>query len=131
MKRHRHDVSLPPGVRPTPQRRAVLRAIGRFEGRFTALDVLERARRDEPQLGLATVYRTLELLRDAGSVRAIGDGYVGCGPSHHHHLVCTTCGRVEETELCGAPSAAELKRRHGFAAATHELDIYGTCERCS
>ncbi len=39
-------------------------------------------------------------------------------------------GAVEETELCAAPSAAVLKRRHGFVAESHELDIYGLCERC-
>ena len=57
--------------------------------------------------------------------------YVRCRPEHHHHLVCTSCGGVEETELCAAPSDSELQRRHGFRPAAHELDIYGTCRRCA
>lgn len=132
---------LPSGVRATAQRRAVLRAVEESTGAFTAQDLHDRARSIEPRLGLATTYRTLELLREHGSVHPLlGDGrtatYVRCraepaGSRHHHHLVCTTCGGVEETELCAAPSELELERRHGFRAAGHELDIYGTCRRCA
>jgi Fur family ferric uptake transcriptional regulator len=57
--------------------------------------------------------------------------YVLCRDDHHHHLVCTACGSVEDTELCAAPSAEEIERVHGFAAAGHELDIYGLCRRCA
>ena len=129
------ELRLPDGVRATAQRRAVLRAVGEAEGSFTVADLHERARRLEPRLGLATTYRTLELLRASGSVHPLlGEGraaYVRCGPDHHHHLVCTSCGGVEETGLCAAPSEAELRKRHGFRPAGHELDIYGTCRRCA
>jgi Fur family ferric uptake transcriptional regulator len=127
-------LSLPGSTRLTPQRRAVLDLIADRKGSFTAVDLFEAARRGSPQLGLATVYRTVELLRRTGSVRPlVGDArpaYVRCEPGHHHHLVCLSCGAVEETELCGAPSSAELRRRYGFRAEGHELDIYGTCARC-
>jgi Fur family ferric uptake transcriptional regulator len=93
-----------------------------------------RARRTEPRLGLATTYRTVELLRAAGSLRTLAGTeprtYVRCHADHHHHLVCIRCGNVEDTDLCGAPSAAELAERHGFAPSRHELEIYGTCARC-
>jgi Fur family ferric uptake transcriptional regulator len=112
----------------------LLETIAHWRGAFTALDLHARARRTEPRLGIATTYRTLELLRRAGSIRTLAGQeprtYVRCHPGHHHHLVCVSCGDVEETELCAAPSDAELSRRHGFAAETHELDIYGTCARC-
>ncbi len=108
--------------------------IGDWRGRFTAIQVYDRARVLEPKLGLATVYRTIELLRRSGCVRPLrgdeGAAYVRCHPGHHHHLVCVACGAVEETELCGVPSAAELRRRHGFAAEAHEVDFFGTCARC-
>ena len=104
-------------------------------GAFTAVAIYDRARKSAPSIGLATVYRTLELLRAAGSVRALagadGSVYVRCHPGHHHHLVCVTCGSVEETELCGAPAPAVLRRRHGFRAQSHELDVYGVCARCA
>jgi len=130
-----HELSLPDGVRATSQRRAVLRAVGESAGSFTVAELHERARRLEPRLGLATTYRTVELLRASGGVHPLlGEGrhtYVRCRPEHHHHLVCTSCGGVEETELCAAPSDAELQRKHGFRPAAHELDIYGTCGRCT
>jgi Fe2+ or Zn2+ uptake regulation protein len=128
-------LALPSRFRLTPQRRALLDLIADREGSFTAVELFQEARRRKPRLGLATVYRTVDLLRGTGSVRPlVGDArpaYVRCEPGHHHHLVCLSCGGVEETELCGAPSATQLRRRYGFRAAGHELDIYGTCVRCS
>ncbi len=129
------SIALPPRTRMTPARRAVVGAVERRRGAFTVVEIFDAARGAHPALGLATTYRTIELLRRAGAVHPLtGAGraaYVRCRPDHHHHLVCTTCGGVEETELCAAPSDAELRRRHGFRAATHELDIYGECSRCA
>ena len=129
------ELELPAGVRLTAQRRAVIRAVGDATTSFTVQELHERARRAAPGLGLATTYRTIELLRATGAVHPLlGEGrysYVRCRPEHHHHLVCTTCGAVEETELCAAPSEADLRRAHGFRPAAHELDIYGTCRSCA
>jgi Fur family transcriptional regulator, ferric uptake regulator len=125
----------PSDLRLTAQRRAVLDVIAESGGSFTAAELFAKARRRRRDLGLATVYRTVELLRRTGSVRALAGAskpmYVRCEPGHHHHLVCLSCGGVEETELCGAPSPAELRRRYGFRAEGHELDVYGTCARCA
>ena len=130
-----NEPQLPAGVRATAQRRAVTLAVSEAPGSFTVAELHERARRLEPGLGLATTYRTVELLRASGAVHPLlGEGrhaYVSCRPEHHHHLVCTTCGSVEETELCAAPSDADLRRAHGFRPAAHELDIYGTCRSCT
>jgi Fur family ferric uptake transcriptional regulator len=127
-------VALPPRARLTPQRRAVLDAIRRGPRSFTVTELYDRARRREPALGLATVYRTLELLRRTDAVRPLAGSpraeYVRCSPGHHHHLICLSCGSVEETELCAAPSDTQLRRRHGFAPESHELDVYGTCAEC-
>jgi Fur family ferric uptake transcriptional regulator len=112
----------------------VLDAIEASGGRFTAVELFQLARRTSPRLGLATTYRTLELLRRTGSLHALsGEGrpaYVRCSPEHHHHLVCLSCGKVEDTELCATPSQRALTRRHGFKAESHELEIYGTCRDC-
>jgi Fur family transcriptional regulator, ferric uptake regulator len=122
-------------LRLTPQRRAVLDAVDEQHGAFTAVAVYDRARKAHRGLGLATVYRTLELLRAQGAIRALpgaGEGaYVRCHLGHHHHLVCISCGDVEETELCGLPSEAVLRRKHGFHAQRHDLDVYGLCARCA
>jgi Fur family ferric uptake transcriptional regulator len=129
------ELELPEDVRLTPQRRAVLDAVAAQRRAFTVVQIYDRARKSEPSLGLATVYRTIELLRSTGSLRPLtgaGEGaYVRCHPGHHHHLVCVSCGSVEDTELCGAPSAATLARQHGFRAESHELDVYGVCARCA
>ncbi len=126
---------LPGHVRVTPQRQAVLAAIESYDGGFTVVDLYDRVRRAQPTLGIATVYRTVELLRREGLVRPLPTpdrpSYVRCHPGHHHHLVCVHCGSVEETELCAAPAEAELRRRHGFVAESHTVDIYGTCGRCA
>jgi Fe2+ or Zn2+ uptake regulation protein len=125
------ELALPPGARLTPQRRAVLDAIDASRGPFTAVELFERARRSQPRLGLATTYRTLELLRRTGSLHALPNAaYVRCSPAHHHHLVCLSCGSVEDTELCATPSQQTLTRKHGFRAESHELEIYGTCRNC-
>ena len=127
-------LALPARARLTPQRRAVLDAIEASGGRFTAVELFQRARRVSPRLGLATTYRTLELLRRTGSLHALsGEGkpaYVRCSPEHHHHLVCLSCGSVEDTDLCTTPSQRALTRKHGFRAESHELEIFGTCRAC-
>ena len=135
MSAARHRLRLPTSVRATPQREAIVAAVAETAGAFTVADIYDQARRVAPKLGLATVYRTIELLRREGQVRPLaGEGrpaYLLRPPGHHHHLVCLACGGVEETELCAAPPAAELERRYGFAAHGHEVDFYGTCRRCA
>jgi len=131
----RETLALPQGARLTRQRRAVVEALGELSGRFTVAELHERARRRYPSLGLATTYRTLELLRQAGAVRSLPDEegrtYIRCHRGHHHHLVCVGCGSVEETDLCGAPPPDEIWRRHGFRPTAHDLEIYGLCRRCA
>jgi Fur family ferric uptake transcriptional regulator len=128
-------LTLPGRARLTPQRRAVLETLDAWQGSFTVIDLYDRARKVYPRLALATTYRTVELLRRAGSVRPLPGidrpAYIRCHSGHHHHLICLSCGGVEETELCSAPHSAELKRRHGFSEESHEVDIYGTCAACT
>lgn len=127
--------TLPPRARLTPQRQVVIDAIAQLDGGFTLIELYDRARTLEPRLGLATVYRTVELLRRSGAVRPLlSQGraqYVRCRPGHHHHLVCLSCGSVQEADVCAAPPDEEVKRLYGFAPEGHELDIYGTCAKCA
>jgi Fur family ferric uptake transcriptional regulator len=127
-------VGLPTGVRMTPQRKAVIAAVATRRRRFTVAELHGRARRSHPGLGLATTYRTLELLREAGAVRVLAGEtptYIRCRPEHHHHLVCTSCGTVQETDLCAAPAADELERTYGFSPQSHEFEVYGLCRTCA
>ena len=125
---------LPARARLTPQREIILSILEDFPGSFTAVDLYDRARQLDPHVGLATVYRLVELLRTSGALRQLAGErgrYVRCHAGHHHHLICRSCGAVEDTELCAAPSPAELQRIHGFEPEEHDLEIYGTCARCA
>ena len=92
-----------PPLRPTRQRRAVIEAMASFDDFRSAQEVHElMARRGDP-VGLATVYRTLQKLADAGEVDLLrtegGETiYRRCSDSHHHHLVCRSCGATVEVE---------------------------------
>ena len=90
-------------------------------------------------IGRATVFRTLDLLVTLGAlsrVHGIEQGarcvrYTACEPSHHHHLICRGCGRVEEIRASGLESRiAALARRHGYEALDHGLEVQGLCAEC-
>jgi Fur family ferric uptake transcriptional regulator len=86
-------------------------------------------------VGLTTVYRTLTALAEAGLLDTFDrDGeqaFRMCGISHHHHLVCERCDRVEEI---GADEVerwvAGVARRHGFEVTGHRADVFGVCAAC-
>ncbi len=89
-----------------------------------------------PGIGRATIYRTLQLLRDRGLVaeREFGDGlrrYEFRSESHHDHLICLVCGSILEFE---EPSIEALQvqvaSRHGFEVLRHRLELYGHCRSC-
>ena len=128
------EMAIPATARMTRQRRAVVEAIRSGGGSFTAVEIYDRARTLEADVSLATVYRTIDLLKRTDAVRPLAGSergeYVCCSPGHHHHLICLSCGSVEETDLCAAPPEDELRRRHGFTPTSHELDVYGTCADC-
>lgn len=124
------------GLRPTRQRRAILRAVAAEPRPISAQDLHARLRKAGESAGLATVYRTLQALTDAGVLRTFqtpaGEvAYKVCEPGHHHHLICTRCGRVEEIPSCEVEDwATAVAQRRGFAVTSHQADIYGVCGRC-
>ena len=88
-------------------------------------------------LDLATIYRTLERFAATDLVRPVqlGDGirrYEIADGDHHHHLVCTSCGAVENLASCQVAAIEELAlREHGFHVASHALEFFGTCRGCA
>ena len=125
------------GRRRTSPRREVIAAALRRREPFTAQQLVgELARRG---VGRATVFRTLDLLVSLGAlsrIHGIEAGvrcvrYTPCAPSHHHHLVCQACGRVEEL------AAKDLDQRimataraRGFRPLEHTVEIVGLCPDC-
>lgn len=124
------------GERVTRQRLLVANALAADGRQLTAEQLYERLRRQEPGIGRATVFRTLETLVEAGVARRLElDGhvyaYVACLPEHHHHLACTRCGRVEEIdEAYIRPIAERLAADLGFEIDDARLDFYGRCATC-
>lgn len=125
------------GRRRTTSRAQVIAAALRRAQPFTAQELVrELARRG---VGRATVFRTLDLLVSLGAlsrIHGIEQGarcvrYTACAPTHHHHLVCRGCGRVEEIGASGLEDRiAALARERGFEPLDHGLEVNGLCARC-
>lgn len=124
----------------TPQRRMIMRAFLEHRGRhLSADDVFGMVKPTHPEIGLATVYRTLDVLTDVGILRRtdLGDGRsryeldAGDGGRHHHHLICRSCGRVEEVpgDLLDTVEAM-IRLRNGFLTEVHDVKFFGLCRVC-
>jgi Fur family ferric uptake transcriptional regulator len=124
------------GERVTRQRLLVADALDAVRKQVTAQELWARLRTRDPDIGRATVFRTLEALVVAGVARRLEqDGhvyaYVACRPEHHHHLACHRCGRVEEIdEGFIRPVADRLAAERGFRIDDARLDFYGLCAGC-
>ena len=131
------------GLKVTHQRLLILSVLEQNSGsHMAAEDIYGLVTEEHPEIGLATVYRTLQLLWDMqlvdrislddGCVRyEIGEPGLGEGKHHHHHLICKTCGKVlpfyddllEELER-------RIEDETGFHVLDHELKFYGQCREC-
>jgi len=125
--------------RMTRQRAAVLAVIEDSEEFQSAQEWHERLRHEGSPIGLATVYRTLQSLAEAGEVDCVRseDGealYRRCGNTemHHHHLRCRNCGVAVEIEGPGVEAwAATVAARYGYSHIEHTIELTGLCAACS
>lgn len=124
----------------TPQRQIILQAfIDHQDKHLSAEDVYTIVRKQSPEIGLATVYRTLELLSDLEILQKLdfGDGRSRYEinetntPHHHHHLICLSCGKVKEFEddLLETLEAV-IARKSRFKIIDHQVKFYGYCREC-
>jgi Fur family transcriptional regulator, ferric uptake regulator len=124
------------GHRLTGARRRVAELLGERSGTFTAADLLDDAGRRSLPIGRATVFRALDLFTDLGMLERIDlptgeHAYVVCEPLHHHHVVCSVCGRQTEVDDAGIQAiVAETERQTGYRIDNHRLELYGTCPDC-
>jgi Fur family ferric uptake transcriptional regulator len=124
------------GYRLTEPRRSLATLIDEQDGHFTAADLVEAAHERRLGIGRATVFRTLEVLEELGAVERLDlpsgeHAYVGCEPAHHHHIVCSGCGRTEEIDDAGLRSVvADIATRTGYRVDTHRLELFGLCALC-
>jgi Fur family ferric uptake transcriptional regulator len=128
---------LPGTTRNTRQRSEVLQLLASTDGFRSAQQLHADLRAKGAQVGLTTVYRTLQLLADAGEVDQLRlpDGeqlYRRCGQNnHHHHLVCRQCGATVEVEGPAVETWAHHQAaQYGFVDVDHTVEIVGTCADC-
>jgi len=124
------------GYRLTTPRRAVLRAVLRYDRPFTAEQLVSELRTSDPGLGRATVYRTLEILTSVDVLTRIlqpggHPAYVVGSPGHRHHLVCSGCGVTVAFTACPVDDLVlALSRDTEFAIHGHLLEVFGVCPTC-
>ena len=130
-------------IKITRKRQAILDVLKNTDEHLTAENIYFILKRKNIKVGLATIYRTLDLFYQNGIVNKIniGDGtiryeYVDRERIHHHHLVCIKCGKVmeytdEEEPLFLEQLAERIKKNYGFSVLSHEIYLYGICKECN
>ena len=120
------------GHRLTRERELLLHILGE-NAHLDTEEIYRRAQKTLPQIGLATVYRTLSLLKELGLVRTIDLGenhsHFELRADEHVHLVCTACGRVIDVPM---PEALRVAARtKGFDVHRSKLEMFGVCDSCA
>lgn len=131
------------GLKVTTQRILILEVLSQSPDRhLTAEEIYELVKGDYPEIGLATVYRTIQLLLELGLIDKINldDGYVRYeigkmgeddSKHHHHHLICLECGNVSSFEDDLLDRLEErIKETISFKVTDHEVKLYGYCKNC-
>lgn len=124
------------GYRMTTPRRSLADLVIDLDGHFTASELAAAARQRGIGVGRATLFRALELMIELGVVERIDlpsgeHAYVACAASHHHHVVCSRCGRTAEVADEGfAEAVRRIELQSGFRIDTHRLELFGLCRHC-
>jgi Fur family peroxide stress response transcriptional regulator len=124
------------GHRITPQRLFILRILAESHGHPSVEDIFEQVKTNFPTTSLATVYKTISVLKELGEVLELEfssdhNRYDGSKPYPHPHLICTKCGRIVDPELSNlAQITQELVSGTGYKVLGHRLDFYGICPEC-
>jgi Fur family ferric uptake transcriptional regulator len=124
------------GYKLTRQRRAVVEIVANGQTRLSAADVYAQAQHRCPDLGLTTVYRTLEILAELGVIRRVHlddgcEGFASASAEHGHHLICSRCQTTIEFEDCDLTSMVKrVSARTGFKIEKHWLELVGLCPKC-
>jgi len=124
------------GHRLTPQRMAVLRILAASEEHPSVEQIYERVKADFPMTSLATVYKTVTLLKEMGEVLELGfsddcNRYDGNKPYPHPHLICIKCRNIVDPEVAALSELRqEVAQSTGYQIMSHRLDFFGICPQC-
>ncbi len=122
--------------RLTPQRLAVLKVLAASEGHPTVEGIYETVRAEFPTTSIATIYKTVNLLKQLNEVLELGfpDGsnrYDGNKPYPHPHVICTQCQKIIDPNLGSLKELTnEVIKETGFQILNHRVDFFGTCREC-
>lgn len=124
-------------LKTTKQRALIAAAIENNHEFVTAQQVHAQLRAGGESVGLATVYRNLQAMEQAGQVDSIrtieGEfAYRVCSTGHHHHLICRKCGKTVEIFPQGLEDwVASVAAANGFTEPDHLVEVWGLCAQCS
>jgi Fur family transcriptional regulator, ferric uptake regulator len=131
------------GLKVTTQRVAILEVLNSRPGKhLTAEEIYDYVKKRYPEIGIATVYRTIQMLSELNLIDKLnlGDGYVRYEISkkgkeetshHHHHLICLDCGNIFAFQDDLLETLEErIKESMGFTVVDHEVKLYGHCKKC-
>lgn len=118
------------GLKATPVRARVLDVLRHTKKPLSVADVASSVKAD-----VASVYRNLNILKEAGLIERLmiapDRAYFEYVRSHHHHLVCTSCGKIAELSECSVGNIKKLKVPNMFAQVfSHRLEFFGLCRVC-
>lgn len=122
--------------RLTPQRMAILKILAESEEHPTVDQIYQKVRLQFPTTSLATIYKTIALLKDLDEVLELGfpDGsnrYDGSRPYPHPHAICLKCRKIMDPEISSVEELSEeMKSKTGFTISYHRLDFFGICPEC-
>ena len=125
------------GYKVTPQRRAIINTIMHSHEHLTPAAIHARVYRKYPDIGLVTIYRTIEILTQLGLICEMHTGgnsrsYLIRRPAeHHHHLICSDCGTVIDFTNCDLSELEHrLSQETSFKINGHLLEFTGQCQKC-
>jgi Fur family peroxide stress response transcriptional regulator len=122
--------------RLTPQRLAILKILAASEDHPSVDDIYTEVRSKFPTTSIATVYKTIALLKELNEVLELGfpDGsnrYDGNKPYPHPHAICMKCRKILDPEIASVDQLSEeMKQKTGFVISSHRLDFFGLCPEC-
>ena len=122
--------------RLTPQRIALLRLLATGEGHPSASQLYDQLQAQFPTTSPATIYKTLNLLKDLDEVLELGfsdddNRYDGSKPYPHPHLICVRCRKIMDPEVSiGQDVVQQVAQQSGYQIISHRLDFYGVCPDC-
>ncbi|SHO48270.1 Fur family transcriptional regulator, peroxide stress response regulator [Desulfopila aestuarii DSM 18488] len=122
--------------RITPQRYAVLKVLANSSEHPSVESIHAKLVEHYPTMSLATVYKTITLLKREGEILELefsdlGNRYDGRKPYPHPHVICTECGKIiDPSHLDLEEITSKMMEETGFKIMTHRLDFYGLCPNC-